>query len=550
MAEFQILLLPRQDYWEWVRASQGYVLAFGPNLTSDPATAGRYMAPRQVISFPDFPGAYAESQDMVAWYQKRYPGIRVDAISAATPGKLQRQFEKRIEAKDRYGQRLRPFFLLWATDYPVVTQPFGVNPQIYHRFGLPGHEGVDMRALTNTNIYSAFDGVVYEVFRDAKHHAYGIHIRVRHRDGFKTVYAHLAKPLVGVGEEVKGGQLIGKADSTGASTGSHLHLTLKQDGATARGETRYPKDIIDPTPYLVWPDGYRLKQVEAKGWPAERCLVGAVGRVDGLLRPVDLDLVARARLEALSLSLAEPEETVRALRRVNPGIQLIISIPSPEGGDGLQVADSLSRCMGDIGRLLREGVRDFELGSVPNLQSGGWNRAWRDGGELAAWWLETARAIRAEQPDVRLGFPGLDPGDHLEGWRAAALPFLEEASAAAEQADWIGVHAYWDSRESMLAVSGGRWYEQVIDRFPGQRLLITAFANPSEDVPAQVKAREYLEFLEIVGDEPVIGAALCSCLSARKGFDSVVWRTESGEDREIAGPIGDRPRNRGGPSSA
>ena len=56
MAEFQIVLLPRQDYWEWVRACQEYVLAFGPNLTSDPLTAGRYMSPRQVITFPDVPG--------------------------------------------------------------------------------------------------------------------------------------------------------------------------------------------------------------------------------------------------------------------------------------------------------------------------------------------------------------------------------------------------------------------------------------------------------------------------------------------------------------
>ncbi len=549
MAEFQIMLLPRQDYWEWVRACQEYVLAFGPNLTSDPATAGRYMSPRQVITFPEVPGAYAESQDIVAWFHTRYPGIRLDGVPAETPNKLRKQLRKRIEAKDRYGQRLRPFYLLWATDYPVITQPFGVNPQIYHRFGLPGHEGVDMRALTNTNIYAAFDGVVYEVFRDAKRHAYGIHVRLRHRDGFKTVYAHLAKPLVTLGDQVKAGQLIGKADSTGASSGAHLHLTLKRDGATARGETRYPKDIIDPTPYLVWPDGYRVKQVEAKGWPAERCLVGAVGRWGGTLQPADLDLVARAGLEALSVNLTENEETLRALRRIHPGMMFISAVPSPVSGPDAREASAHLRGPQEVGRLLQQGVRDFELGAVPNLQFGGWNRAWRDGAEFAAWWLETAATIRAEHPDVRLGFPGLDPGGWVDGWRAEALRFLEQAGAAADQADWIGVHAYFDSHESLEDLSGGRWYEHVLERFPGKRLVITAFANPSPDVSPQVKAGQYLDFLKVVGEEPAIGAALCSCLSAASGFDSVVWRSESGEDRGIAERIGERRRFAGPPLS-
>ena len=40
--------------------------------------------------------------------------------------------------------------------------------------------------------------------------------------------------------------------STGNSTGPHLHLTLKKEGATECGETDYPYDIIDPTPFLEW----------------------------------------------------------------------------------------------------------------------------------------------------------------------------------------------------------------------------------------------------------------------------------------------------------
>ncbi len=94
---------------------------------------------------------------------------------------------------------------MWPTDYPVVTQSFGANPQIYSRYGVPAHEGLDIRALTNTNVYACFGGTVYEVHKNPKDHAYGIHIRIRHRDGYRTVYGHLARALVAVGEEVQRG---------------------------------------------------------------------------------------------------------------------------------------------------------------------------------------------------------------------------------------------------------------------------------------------------------------------------------------------------------
>ena len=542
MAEFQIVLLPRNDYWEWVRACQDYALAFGVNFTSDPAVAGRMMAPRQVITFPDFPEGYSESKDMVGWYQKRFPGIRLDAVGVSSPAKLAREFKKRIKAKDRYGQRLRPFYLLWPTDYPVVTQTFGANPQIYQRYGLPGHEGLDMRALTNTNIYAAFDGEVYEVFRNAKAHAYGIHIRLRHRDGYKTVYAHLAKPLVVPGQVVKGGELIGKADSTGASTGAHLHLTLKRDAATARGETRYPKDIIDPTPYIVWPEGYRLKSVQAKNWPTDRCLVGAVARIGGPPRSADLDLVARARLEAVSIDASTPDETIGELRRLHPGIVLMGAVGGDFDGESIEVNAFLDTVMGDARRLVRQGVRNLELLSAPNLQSGGWCRSWYDGRTFAAWWLEAAAKLRAELPEVRLGFPGLDPGGDIGGWRAADLPFLEQAGEAADSADWIGVHAYWEDEAGLRSFSGGRRYVEVLDRFPDQRLVITRFANPRSDVAQSDKARQYLAYYRQTAEEPAIAAALCCALSAERGYQDVCWRREDGTDCGYADSIGDRQR--------
>lgn len=139
--------------------------------------------------------------------------------------------------------------LRWPVDKPTVTQHFGKNPDFYKPFGLPGHEGIDLYAPMNANIYAAADGEVYQVGHPSDH-PYGLHIRIQHQVGettYRTIYAHLAKALVSAGQRVKAGDRIGLADNTGNSFGSHLHLTLKVEGAQVPG---YPPRIVDPWPYF------------------------------------------------------------------------------------------------------------------------------------------------------------------------------------------------------------------------------------------------------------------------------------------------------------
>ena len=142
--------------------------------------------------------------------------------------------------------------LEWPTDEKTVTQRFRENPQNYAGFGLPGHDGWDIRAADGSAVKAVLEGTVYDVAAEPRGN-YGIQVRVqhdRHLGGYKTVYAHGKKALVKVGDQVTKGQRLMDADSTGNSTGSHLHLTLKKDGATERGETDYPSGIVDPGPWL------------------------------------------------------------------------------------------------------------------------------------------------------------------------------------------------------------------------------------------------------------------------------------------------------------
>ena len=141
------------------------------------------------------------------------------------------------------------FRLVWPVDSRRVNQFFGENPDTYKPFNLPGHEGLDLFAPANGNVYAAAAGEVYEVGQPPNH-PYGLHVRIKHVVGdqtYRTVYAHLARALVSVGQQVAASEHIGQADNSGNSFGDHLHLTLKIDGAKTPG---YPDGIVDPWPFL------------------------------------------------------------------------------------------------------------------------------------------------------------------------------------------------------------------------------------------------------------------------------------------------------------
>lgn len=140
-------------------------------------------------------------------------------------------------------------FETWPTDYKVITQRFGARPWYYAQWGLPGHEGVDIRALPGTPIYAVANGTVYLATGDEGN--YGIQVRIKHYNGYKSVYAHLQSAEVSVGDTVEAGDVIGYADATGNAQGAHLHFMLKKEGESELG---YPRNIVDPTPFLMWFD--------------------------------------------------------------------------------------------------------------------------------------------------------------------------------------------------------------------------------------------------------------------------------------------------------
>lgn len=139
-------------------------------------------------------------------------------------------------------------FDAWPTEFRSINHYFGTNPQYYAQFGLPGHEGVDIMAPTGTRIFAVAPGQVTRVRTNPNGHNYGIHVQLDHIEGWQTTYAHLREARVRVGQMVTSGQVIGLANDTGNSFGSHLHLTLKKQNEQYNN---WPFNIFDPTPFLL-----------------------------------------------------------------------------------------------------------------------------------------------------------------------------------------------------------------------------------------------------------------------------------------------------------
>jgi len=139
-----------------------------------------------------------------------------------------------------------------------VTQGFGENIEYYKKIGLQnGHNGLDILTYHGQPVYAAHDGVA--TYQEDENGGCQV-IIVGYP--YRTIYLHLCDPKKEPEfkspidnfrqNEVRAGDLIGYSDSTGFSTGTHLHFGLKL--VNERGEVLNANNgfhgAIDPMPYF------------------------------------------------------------------------------------------------------------------------------------------------------------------------------------------------------------------------------------------------------------------------------------------------------------
>lgn len=125
----------------------------------------------------------------------------------------------------------------------------GGENQITQKYKPLKHRGIDIvkyksqtcdiKAHTDGEVVSYATGKVNDK-KSSGTASYGNYVKLKHKDGYYTLYAHLKKVYVKKGDKVLKGQFVGYMGNTGRSFGAHLHF-----------EVRNTKDKrIDPTSYL------------------------------------------------------------------------------------------------------------------------------------------------------------------------------------------------------------------------------------------------------------------------------------------------------------
>ncbi len=114
--------------------------------------------------------------------------------------------------------------------YPRVsamTSFFGYRSDPFDSDHAEYHPGIDFKGRTGDEVKCTANGrVVFAGWSNG----YGNCIRIQHTNDFETLYGHLSRIGVRVGQEVTVGQKIGAVGSTGHSTGAHLHYEVRKNG--------------------------------------------------------------------------------------------------------------------------------------------------------------------------------------------------------------------------------------------------------------------------------------------------------------------------------
>ena len=132
----------------------------------------------------------------------------------------------------------------WPTDsgwtlssgYVYRTSPINGSREL--------HSGLDISGTGyGAKIYATNNGVVVTA---EYHYSYGNHVVINHNNGYLTLYGHMSKIAVKVGQTVARGQVIGYVGMTGAATGPHVHYEVWKG-------CKY----CHVNPSVLYPGGYR-----------------------------------------------------------------------------------------------------------------------------------------------------------------------------------------------------------------------------------------------------------------------------------------------------
>ena len=117
-----------------------------------------------------------------------------------------------------------------------------------------GHQAVDGTGKDKTLDYivAHTDGEVEFVQKGQKQNigatgnkSYGNFVKIKHKGGYHTLYAHMKNVFIKLGQKVKRGQTLGYMGNTGNSYGSHLHFEVWKKNKRINPTSYINKDLPD-----------------------------------------------------------------------------------------------------------------------------------------------------------------------------------------------------------------------------------------------------------------------------------------------------------------
>ena len=127
----------------------------------------------------------------------------------------------------------------------AISSQYGGRPNPFTGRGSESHGGLDFKGSTGEPVQATARG---KVTHAGVQGGYGNLVTVSHAYGHSTLYAHLSRVDVKVGQQIEAGDTVGLLGSTGRSTGPHLHYEVQWRDQRLDPETFLALDAPATTP--------------------------------------------------------------------------------------------------------------------------------------------------------------------------------------------------------------------------------------------------------------------------------------------------------------
>lgn len=115
----------------------------------------------------------------------------------------------------------------WPLDEAGYVTRGQAGPAGAGNSGGEAHPGLDIAIPIGSPVRASGGGTVLEAGEQPE---YGTYVLLQHPDGYQTLYGHLSRLTVKVGEPVEGGDVLGLSGNTGRSSAPHLHFEVRREG--------------------------------------------------------------------------------------------------------------------------------------------------------------------------------------------------------------------------------------------------------------------------------------------------------------------------------